>query len=74
MQFPSDLQSAPNIILETADSVVVCMQVSLTVLRGPVLDEVHQQINPWIYQVPYISLSNFPLKLSFLVLAAFLLT
>ncbi|XP_015893889.3 probable alpha-mannosidase At5g13980 isoform X1 [Ziziphus jujuba] len=24
---------------------------SLTVLRGPVLDEVHQQINPWIYQI-----------------------
>ncbi|KAF5186529.1 Alpha-mannosidase [Thalictrum thalictroides] len=25
-------------------------QVSLTVLKGPVLDEVHQQINPWISQ------------------------
>ncbi|XP_014491295.1 probable alpha-mannosidase At5g13980 isoform X2 [Vigna radiata var. radiata] len=23
----------------------------LTVLNGPVLDEVHQQINPWIYQI-----------------------
>ncbi|XP_043705030.1 alpha-mannosidase At3g26720-like isoform X1 [Telopea speciosissima] len=26
-------------------------QVPLTVLRGPVLDEVHQHINPWIYQI-----------------------
>uniref|UniRef100_A0A2N9ECH2 alpha-mannosidase n=1 Tax=Fagus sylvatica TaxID=28930 RepID=A0A2N9ECH2_FAGSY len=25
-------------------------QVPLTVLRGPVVEEVHQQINPWIYQ------------------------
>uniref|UniRef100_A0A2N9E182 Alpha-mannosidase n=1 Tax=Fagus sylvatica TaxID=28930 RepID=A0A2N9E182_FAGSY len=26
-------------------------QVPLTVLRGPVLDEVHQQLNPWISQI-----------------------
>ncbi|CAD6253744.1 unnamed protein product [Miscanthus lutarioriparius] len=26
-------------------------QVLLTVLRGPILDEVHQQINSWIYQI-----------------------
>ncbi|KAJ4728880.1 Alpha-mannosidase [Melia azedarach] len=26
-------------------------QASFTVLRGPLLDEVHQRINPWIYQV-----------------------
>ncbi|XP_042519193.1 alpha-mannosidase At3g26720-like [Macadamia integrifolia] len=26
-------------------------QDTLTVLRGPILDEVHQRINPWIYQV-----------------------
>ncbi|ONM26652.1 putative alpha-mannosidase [Zea mays] len=26
-------------------------QVSLTVLRGPILDEVHQQINSWIFQI-----------------------
>nr|CAB3491648.1 unnamed protein product [Digitaria exilis] len=26
-------------------------QVPLTVLRGPILDEVHQQINSWIYQI-----------------------
>ncbi|KAF8400067.1 hypothetical protein HHK36_015942 [Tetracentron sinense] len=26
-------------------------QVPLTVLRGPVLDEVHQWVNPWIYQI-----------------------
>ncbi|KAK1281470.1 hypothetical protein QJS10_CPB22g00482 [Acorus calamus] len=26
-------------------------QVPLTVLRGPLLDEVHQRINPWIYQI-----------------------
>ncbi|KAL2505523.1 Glycosyl hydrolase family 38 protein [Abeliophyllum distichum] len=23
----------------------------LTVIRGPIIDEVHQQINPWIYQI-----------------------
>lgn len=26
-------------------------KVPLTILRGSILDEVHQQINPWIYQV-----------------------
>ncbi|KAG1331603.1 putative alpha-mannosidase [Cocos nucifera] len=26
-------------------------QVPLTILQGPILDEVHQRINPWIYQV-----------------------
>ncbi|KAH9770254.1 alpha-mannosidase [Citrus sinensis] len=26
-------------------------QLSFTILRGPLLDEVHQRINPWIYQV-----------------------
>ncbi|XP_062168660.1 probable alpha-mannosidase At5g13980 [Alnus glutinosa] len=26
-------------------------KVPLTVLRGPLLDEVHQRINPWIYQI-----------------------
>ncbi|XP_037436892.1 alpha-mannosidase At3g26720-like [Triticum dicoccoides] len=26
-------------------------QVPPTILRGPILDEVHQQINPWIYQI-----------------------
>ncbi|KAK2968814.1 hypothetical protein RJ640_028207 [Escallonia rubra] len=26
-------------------------QVPLTVMRGPIVDEVHQQINPWIYQI-----------------------
>lgn len=26
-------------------------QVPLTILRGPILDEVHQQINSWIYQI-----------------------
>ncbi|KAJ4960967.1 hypothetical protein NE237_020877 [Protea cynaroides] len=26
-------------------------QGTLTVLRGPIVDEVHQRINPWIYQV-----------------------
>ncbi|KAK9926543.1 hypothetical protein M0R45_023768 [Rubus argutus] len=29
-------------------------QVSFTVLRGPLLDEVHQRINSWIYQVTRI--------------------
>jgi len=27
-------------------------QVPLTVIHGPLVDEVHQQINPWISQVP----------------------
>lgn len=26
-------------------------QVSLTLMRGPVLDEVHQQINQWVSQI-----------------------
>uniref|UniRef100_A0A5B7CBJ8 Alpha-mannosidase n=1 Tax=Davidia involucrata TaxID=16924 RepID=A0A5B7CBJ8_DAVIN len=26
-------------------------QIPLTVMHGPVIDEVHQQINPWIYQI-----------------------
>lgn len=26
-------------------------QVPVTILRGPLLDEVHQNINSWIYQV-----------------------
>ncbi|XP_062151727.1 probable alpha-mannosidase At5g13980 [Alnus glutinosa] len=26
-------------------------QVALTVMRGPIIEEVHQQINPWIYQI-----------------------
>ncbi|KAJ9683167.1 hypothetical protein PVL29_018952 [Vitis rotundifolia] len=26
-------------------------QVPLTVMQGPILDEVHQELNPWIYQV-----------------------
>ncbi|KQJ88370.1 hypothetical protein BRADI_4g17308v3 [Brachypodium distachyon] len=29
----------------------VDVQVPLTILRGPILDEVHQQINSWIYQI-----------------------
>nr|C0HJW7.1 RecName: Full=Alpha-mannosidase [Lablab purpureus] len=33
----------------------------LTVLDGPVLDEVHQQINPWIYQITRSVLVDRPL-------------
>ncbi|XP_057481162.1 alpha-mannosidase At3g26720 [Actinidia eriantha] len=29
-------------------------QVSLTIMRGPLVDEVHQQLNPWIYQITRI--------------------
>ncbi|KAK7311284.1 hypothetical protein RJT34_09318 [Clitoria ternatea] len=29
-------------------------QVSLTVVRGPILDEVHQQLNPWVSQITRI--------------------
>lgn len=32
---------------------IVCVQASFTVLRGPILDEVHQQLNPWVSQVTY---------------------
>lgn len=40
-------------------------QVPLTVIRGPLVDEVHQQINPWISQVSYaLSLVSFHTKLS----------
>ncbi|KAL0450846.1 UNVERIFIED_CONTAM: Alpha-mannosidase, partial [Sesamum latifolium] len=34
-----------------ADSVPEFQQVPLTVMRGPLLDEVHQQLNTWLYQV-----------------------
>lgn len=30
-----------------------CLQVPLKIIRGPLLDEVHQQFNSWIYQVQY---------------------
>jgi len=32
---------------------MVFVQVSFTVLHGPILDEVHQQLNPWVSQVKY---------------------
>ena len=31
----------------------LCVQASFSVLRGPILDEIHQQFNPWVSQVNY---------------------
>jgi hypothetical protein len=45
------------------------VQTSLTVLRGPILDEVHQQLNPWVSQVNYSSL-NRETVFSLLILAS----
>ncbi|KAL2320383.1 hypothetical protein Fmac_029352 [Flemingia macrophylla] len=42
-------------------------QVPLTVLRGPVLDEVHQQINPWIYQVTRLYKGKEHVEVEFIV-------
>lgn len=45
-------------------------QASLTVLRGPVVDEVHQQLNSWIYQVfiPYVGIGCISLSIELAVL------
>lgn len=34
-------------------------QVPLTVIRGPLVDEVHQRVNPWISQVDFPSMVDF---------------
>ncbi|KAE9586552.1 putative alpha-mannosidase [Lupinus albus] len=42
-------------------------QVPLTVLHGPVLDEVHQQINPWIYQITRVYKGKEHVEVEFIV-------
>ncbi|QCD96917.1 lysosomal alpha-mannosidase [Vigna unguiculata] len=39
----------------------------LTVLNGPVLDEVHQQINPWIYQITRLYKGKEHVEVEFIV-------
>lgn len=35
------------------------LQGVLTVIRGPIIEEVHQTINPWIYQVHFLTVCFF---------------
>ncbi|KAF7819347.1 putative alpha-mannosidase [Senna tora] len=42
-------------------------QVPLTVIRGPLLDEVHQQINPWIYQITRLHKEKEHVEVEFIV-------
>ncbi|ESW33614.1 hypothetical protein PHAVU_001G084700 [Phaseolus vulgaris] len=42
-------------------------KVPLTVLNGPVLDEVHQQINPWIYQITRLYKGKEHVEVEFIV-------
>ncbi|KAK7395992.1 hypothetical protein VNO78_16657 [Psophocarpus tetragonolobus] len=42
-------------------------KVPLTVLQGPVLDEVHQQINPWIYQITRLYKGKEHVEVEFIV-------
>ncbi|KAJ4729552.1 Alpha-mannosidase [Melia azedarach] len=42
-------------------------QVPLTVMRGPVLDEVHQKINEWIYQVTRLYKEREHVEVEFIV-------
>ncbi|KAI4350436.1 hypothetical protein L6164_004892 [Bauhinia variegata] len=42
-------------------------QVPLTVLRGSILDEVHQQINPWIYQITRLHKGQEHVEVEFIV-------
>lgn len=42
-------------------------QVPVTVLRGPILDEVHQQINPWIYQITRLQKGSEHVEVEFIV-------
>ncbi|TKY62976.1 Alpha-mannosidase protein [Spatholobus suberectus] len=42
-------------------------QVPLTVLQGPVLDEVHQRINPWIYQITRLYKGKEHIEVEFIV-------
>ncbi|KAL1314516.1 hypothetical protein HN51_041317 [Arachis hypogaea] len=42
-------------------------QVPFTVLHGPLLDEVHQQINPWIYQITRLHKEKEHVEVEFIV-------
>ncbi|XP_054795120.1 probable alpha-mannosidase At5g13980 isoform X1 [Prosopis cineraria] len=42
-------------------------QVPSTVMRGPLLDEVHQQINPWIYQITRLNKEKEHVEVEFIV-------
>ncbi|KAJ1407827.1 Glycosyl hydrolase family 38, C-terminal [Sesbania bispinosa] len=42
-------------------------QVPVTVLHGPVLDEVHQRINPWIYQITRLHKGKEHVEVEFIV-------
>ncbi|KAK7290560.1 hypothetical protein RIF29_05068 [Crotalaria pallida] len=42
-------------------------QVPFTVLQGPVLDELHQQINPWIYQITRLYKGKEHVEVEFIV-------
>ncbi|KAG0462781.1 hypothetical protein HPP92_021257 [Vanilla planifolia] len=49
----SDLQASGAYIFRPNGTIPIKLeaQVSLTIFQGPLVDEVHQQVNPWIYQV-----------------------
>ncbi|KAF5479242.1 hypothetical protein F2P56_000079 [Juglans regia] len=42
-------------------------QVPLTVMRGPVIEEVHQHINPWIYQITRLQKGKEHVEVEFIV-------
>ncbi|KAJ0110576.1 hypothetical protein Patl1_02545 [Pistacia atlantica] len=42
-------------------------QVSLTVMRGPIIDEVHQKINEWIYQITRLYKGKEHVEVEFIV-------
>ncbi|PKA64363.1 lysosomal alpha-mannosidase [Apostasia shenzhenica] len=42
-------------------------QVPLKILQGPLLDEVHQQVNPWIYQITRVYKANDHVEFEFIV-------
>ncbi|XP_072971549.1 probable alpha-mannosidase At5g13980 [Typha angustifolia] len=42
-------------------------QVPLTVMRGPILEEIHQQINPWIYQITRVYKKKEHVEVEFIV-------
>lgn len=46
-----DLQASGAYIFRPNLTYPINSEVSFTVFRGPIFDEVHQRINPWIYQV-----------------------
>ncbi|XP_020106647.1 probable alpha-mannosidase At5g13980 isoform X2 [Ananas comosus] len=47
----TDPQASGAYIFRPGGTFPIKSDVQLTILRGSILDEVHQQINPWIYQI-----------------------